>query len=70
MTKANPSTERNRSPKNGTEIVWRFKDNKGWRVGFVRGVLAKGRIVEISEGRYSSWGIDTVSIDDIDWYLK
>ena len=61
---------RAKKPKTGMEIVWRFKDSKGWRVGHVRELLGQGRIVRIKESRYATFGDDTVALTDIDWYIK
>ena len=63
------STDRAK-PKDGAEIVWRYKDNKGWHCGVIRAVLGGGRIVEIGETAYSTFGVDRVALNDIDWYPK
>jgi hypothetical protein len=61
------STEIAASPSAGWDIVWRFKDNKGWRIGRVTALYGGYKIVEIQEG---SWPPDRVSLDDIDWHRK
>ena len=55
------------APKVGEDIVWRFKGNKGWRLGRVTALYGGYKIVEVQEG---SWPTDRVSLDDIDWHLK
>ena len=57
-------------PEEGMEIVWRFKDNKGWRVGRVREVMADGRVIRIHDNEFVSLVGDTVALRDIDWYMK
>lgn len=57
------------APRVNAEIVWRFKDNKGWRVGTVREVMAGGKVVKLEDGR-ASYGGDLVSVEDIEWHLK
>lgn len=53
-----------RCPRVGDELVWRFKGNKGWRLGTVRTLLGGYSIIEIQEG---AWPVDRVALDDIDW---
>ena len=54
----------------GMLVVWRLKDNKGWRIGYVRAIVAGGRIIELNETDYATWGTDRVALADIDWYIK
>lgn len=56
-----------KAPREGDEIVWRFKDNKGWRRGIVRSVMSGYTIIEVQEG---AWPVDRVALEDIDWRRK
>jgi hypothetical protein len=57
-------------PKQSQEIVWRFKDNKGWRTGWVRELMGGYQIARITEGEHQSSGGEIVAIEDIDWYYR
>jgi hypothetical protein len=61
--------KREPKPQSGLWIVWRFKDNKGWREGYIKQTMAKGRILKITETNYSHDG-ETVALADIDWYRR
>ena len=70
-TKNASCTERVHTPRVGVEIVWRFKDNKGWSVGFVREVMGGRRVIRITETPYSSgYSGSNVAVSDIDWHAK
>jgi hypothetical protein len=52
-------------------IVWRYKGDKGWQVGYVRDSYAGGYVVYLTENEYSSgYSGSKVCADDIDWRKK
>ena len=61
------STEIAAAPNVGDDIVWRFKGNKGWRLGCVKALYGGYKIIAVQEGALP---IDCVSLDDIDWHPK
>ena len=62
-------TVRNKRPKIGTWIVWRYKGDKGWNVAYVRESYAAGYVVHLTDTDYGSYG-SRVCADDIDWKIK
>ena len=58
-------------PRVGLWIVWRYKGDKGWQVGYVRDSYAGGYVVYLTENEYSSgYSGSKVCADDIDWRKK
>ena len=58
------STETAKGPKEGQTIVWRFKGNHGWKKGYVREILARGKVIEVS----ATLADDIVAVADIEWH--
>ena len=60
-----------KKPTKDAEIVWRFKDNKGWSTGFVREIMARGKVIHITDGKFSGpYNGNKVALADIEWHYR
>jgi hypothetical protein len=63
--------KRPRRPQVGMWIIWRFKCDKGWHIGYVRESFGAGYVVHLTDSEYaSSPSGSKVCVDDIDWKIK
>lgn len=64
-------TTRQRRPQTGMWIVWRYKGDRNWQIGYVKESFGAGYVVHLTDSEYAtSYNGSRVCVDEIDWKIK